>query len=92
MERATHAPTPNQPSLHDVLDELDRVLTLLGEQVEVAAKTFAPVLKPNDELAGERPEDADLPTSGMNLRLRRLVVLAERSRAGVMSLCERADF
>lgn len=64
---------PQEPGLGEVLDELDRQLSLLSEQVENCEKVFGAILRPELYEPAPSPETIDPPVSGLNLRVRRSV-------------------
>lgn len=65
---------PREPSIADVVDELERTVMGFAEVLGMLDNTLAPILKPDDTPAAAESHDRqrDGYISGMNIRLRRV--------------------
>jgi hypothetical protein len=86
-------PAPAEPTISDVIDELERYISLLGETVQMTEKRLLPVLRrPHGPTQGSAGGDSDeSPSSGLSLRLQRLTSELLKARDELAYTLDRID-
>lgn len=84
---------PTEPTISDVIDELERYISLLGETVQMTEKRLQPILRrphgPTEGFAGGDSDES--PASGLSQRLQRLTRELLKARDELAYTLDRID-
>lgn len=81
----------DEPSVSQRIDDLDKLLHVIGEQVERAADRLGPILRPERPTPALAGDGADDVSSELSARLSRMASHADHLGRNLRELLERVD-